>query len=165
MIELFQETDLDKSYKYMYETIKDMLEHEDNVCANLSNITAVINHYFRDINWVGFYVVDPKNDKMLVLSTFQGNVACTRIPFGKGVCGTAIEKNEIQIVEDVHSFHGHIACDANTNSEIVIPINVNGKKFGVLDIDSPKFKNFTEKEEVVLVKIVKLIEDFLCKHL
>ncbi len=165
MIELFETVDIDKNYKYMLQTIEDMLEHENNIGANLSNVTAVINHYLENINWVGFYLVDTEKENELVLSYFQGNVACTRIPFGKGVCGTAIETNTTQLVEDVHKFPGHIACDSASNSEIVIPINVNGKKYGVLDIDSPNFSRFTEKEKDVLTKVVNAIENFLEKVL
>ncbi len=161
MIDLFETTDIDKKYKYLLSTIKDTLEHEKNVGANLANITSILNYYLDNINWVGFYVVDPEKENELVLSYFQGNVACTRIPFGKGVCGTAIAKNEVQLVEDVHKFEGHIACDSASNSEIVIPINVNGKKYGVLDIDSPLVGRFTEKEAVVLKEVVSEIEKFL----
>ncbi len=164
MIEIFETEDKEKTYKYMYETIKSLFETETNLGANLANITAIINHYLDDINWVGFYLVDPEDPKMLVLSYFQGGVACNRIPFGRGVCGTAIEKNEVQIVENVHDFAGHIACDSNTNSEIVIPINVNGNAFGVLDIDSPNFSRFSNDEKEVLTKIVVLIEEFIEKR-
>ncbi len=161
MIDLFETTDIDKKYKYLLSTIKDTLEHEKNVGANLANITSILNYYLDNINWVGFYVVDPLKADELVLSYFQGNVACTRIPFGKGVCGTAIAENKVQLVEDVHKFEGHIACDSASNSEIVLPINVNGKKYGVLDIDSPLIGRFTEKEASVLKEVVSEIEKFL----
>ncbi|MFV0520144.1 MAG: GAF domain-containing protein [Lachnospirales bacterium] len=163
MIELFNTTDIDTKYKYLLSTIKDTLEHENNVGANLSNITAILNYYLSDINWVGFYLCDEKKENELVLSYFQGNVACTRIPFGKGVCGTAILENRILVVEDVHKFPGHIACDSASNSEIVIPINVNNKKYGVLDIDSPLVNRFSQKEVDILKDVVIEIEKFLSR--
>ncbi|MFV0441299.1 MAG: GAF domain-containing protein [Lachnospirales bacterium] len=161
MIDLLEGIDVKTSYKYMVSTIEDVCKTEKNIGATLSNITAILNYYIKDINWVGFYLVDKENQNQLVLSYFQGNVACMRINFGKGVCGSAIANNEKYIVDNVHSFKGHIACDSATNSEIVIPINVNGEKYGVLDVDSPIESRFTNDEDEALCKVVKIIENYL----
>ncbi len=121
----------------------------------LSNASAVINESMDDINWVGFYIV--RGDE-LILGPFQGRVACIRIAKGKGVCGTAFEKDEAQLVTDVHEFPGHIACDAASNSEVVIPIHNEGRVVAVLDIDSPSKARFTEKDRDGLCEIAKTIE-------
>ncbi len=151
--------DREKSYKYMNSAILDLLKTEKDEIATLSNISAFINAYMDEINWVGFYLL--KEDE-LVLGPFQGGPACIRIKVGKGVCGTCVEENKVQLVPNVHEFPGHIACDGATNSEIVLPININGKVYGVLDIDSPKLERFGEVEEKALIKTVELIEEFLC---
>lgn len=158
MIEINATNDKNKNYKYITSICKDMLLIEKSVSANFSNITAVINELMDGLNWVGFYIIE---DGELVLNTFQGKVACTRIAIGKGVCGTAVETKEVQLVEDVHQFPGHIACDGDTNSELVVPIIVNGDVYGVLDIDSPIVNRFTEIEKDCIVEVVRLIEEFL----
>jgi len=146
---------LEDNYKLMVQTVKAFLDGEPNVIANLSNTSAIINEYVKDINWAGFYLME---NGELVLGPFQGKPACIRIPIGRGVCGTTAEKKETLIVEDVHQFPGHIACDAASNSEIVIPIMKDGEVFGVLDIDSPAFNRFTELEKKYLEEIVAIIE-------
>lgn len=151
--------DLIKNYKYMNSAIKDLLLSEKDMIACLSNISSFINAYMKDINWVGFYIY--KGDE-LVLGPFQGGPACMRIKNGKGVCGTSFQNLEVLNVKNVHEFPGHIACDSNTNSEIVLPIVVNGIPFGVLDIDSPLLERFTEIEQNALLDLVKLIEENLC---
>lgn len=120
----------------------------------LSNASALLNEFLDDINWVGFYLID--NDK-LVLGPFQGKVACTQIAIGKGVCGTAYQNKALLNVDNVHNFPGHIACDSRSNSEIVIPLIYNGKRYGVLDIDSTSFSRFTYQDEVILQQAADII--------
>ena len=126
--------------------------------ANLSNASALLWENLPDINWAGFYKME---GGILVLYPFQGKPACIRIPVGRGVCGTAVAKNEVQLVYDVHQFPGHIACDSASNSEIVLPIHVNGEIWGVLDIDSPYVGRFTEEDREGLGKIVAILEEML----
>ncbi len=144
-----------------FEQLYSLVENEPSILANISNITALINQTFEDINWVGFYFLD-KNE--LVLGPFQGKVACTRIPLGKGVCGVAAMRNEVLRVDNVHEFQGHIACDFASRSEIVIPIVVNYQVIGVLDIDSPSFNRFTKKDEQILKEAVHIIEDVVFQN-
>jgi GAF domain-containing protein len=146
---------LEDHYKLMVQTVKAFLTDEPNVIANLSNTSAIINEYVKDINWVGFYLME---NGELVLGPFQGKPACIRIPVGRGVCGTSVLKKETLIVEDVHQFPGHIACDAASNSEIVIPIMKAGVVFAVLDIDSPEFNRFSNLEKKYLEEVVAIIE-------
>ena len=126
--------------------------------ANLANASALLWQEMPEINWVGFYKM---MDGALVLGPFQGKPACIRIPVGRGVCGTAVAEDRIQLVYDVHLFPGHIACDSASNSEIVLPIHVNGKIWGVLDIDSPFVGRFTEEDRAGLEKIVTVLEKVL----
>ena len=126
--------------------------------TNLANASALLNEKLDGINWVGFYTI---KDGRLVLGPFQGKVACTIIPMGKGVCGTAAEKDSTQVVPDVHKFAGHIACDSASNSEIVIPMHRGGEVFGVLDIDSPLFNRFDENDKAGLETFVKTLEESL----
>ena len=128
--------------------------------ANLANTSALLWQEMPDINWVGFYKME---DGALVLGPFQGKPACIRIPVGRGVCGTAVAEDQVQLVYDVHDFPGHIACDCASNSEIVLPIHVNGEIWGVLDIDSPFIGRFTKVDQEGLSKIVAIIEDYLEK--
>ena len=144
-----------------FEQLYSLVENEPSILANISNITALINQTFEDINWVGFYFLD-KNE--LVLGPFQGKVACTRIPLGKGVCGVAAMRNEVLRVDNVHEFQGHIACDFASRSEIVIPIVVNYQVIGVLDIDSTSFNRFTKKDEQILKEAVHIIEDVVFQN-
>lgn len=119
--------------------------------SNLANAAALLWEELPDINWVGFYLLE--GDK-LILGPFQGKVACTEIPVGKGVCGTAAATLKTQVVADVHEFPGHIACDASSRSEIVIPlVDASGALYGVLDIDSPVLNRFTEEDRIGLEKI------------
>ena len=126
--------------------------------TNLANASALLNEKLDGINWVGFYTI---KDGRLVLGPFQGKVACTIIPMGKGVCGTAAEKDSTQVVPDVHKFAGHIACDSASNSEIVIPMHRGGTVFGVLDIDSPLFNRFDENDRKGLEEFVRILEKSL----
>ena len=124
--------------------------------TNLANASALLNESLEGINWVGFYII---KDGKLVLGPFQGKVACTIIPMGKGVCGTAAQTDSTQVVPDVHKFAGHIACDSASNSEIVVPMHRDGAVFGVLDIDSPLFDRFSEEDRQGLEKFVKTLEE------
>ena len=140
----------------LYQQIKALTEHEHDLVANLSNISACLNENLDNINWVGFYIV---KEGELVLGPFQGKPACIRIPFGKGVCGTCVEERRIQRVADVHQFKGHIACDCASNSEIVLPIIKNDEIVAVLDIDSPIFDRFSEENEKQLSEVVNYISN------
>lgn len=123
----------------------------------LSNATALLNSYLEDVSWIGFYLF---KDEKLILGPFQGLVACTEIPVGKGVCGTCAKTLEVQVVKNVHDFPGHIACDSRSNSEIVLPIFVKDKFYGVLDIDSTSFERFDETDkENLLIFISNLSKD------
>ncbi|MBS5368662.1 MAG: GAF domain-containing protein [Longibaculum muris] len=148
-----------------FEQLHLLIQDEPNIIANLANISAFLNQNFDDINWVGFYLVEKDNPKKeLVLGPFQGKVACIRIPFGQGVCGNAALRKETIRVLDVHQFVGHIACDAESLSEIVIPIIVDDEVIGVLDIDSPSYNRFTLNDQMILEDVVKIIEkDVFCK--
>ena len=126
--------------------------------ANLANASALLWQELPEINWVGFYKM---TEGALVLGPFQGKPACIRISVGKGVCGTAVAKDETQLVYNVHDFPGHIACDCASNSEIVVPIHVNGRIWGVLDIDSPLIGRFSEADRKGLEQVVQLLETIL----
>ena len=126
--------------------------------ANLANASALLWQEMPDINWVGFYKMI---DGALVLGPFQGKPACIRIPVGRGVCGTAVQQDAVQLVYNVHDFPGHIACDCASNSEIVLPIHVGGEIWGVLDIDSPSIGRFTQADRAGLEKIVEILEQVL----
>ena len=126
--------------------------------ANLSNAAALLWQELPDINWAGFYRME---GGALVLYPFQGKPACIRIPVGRGVCGTAVAEDRTQLVPDVHQFPGHIACDSASNSEIVVPIHVNGEIWGVLDFDSPCFDRFTEADREGLERFEKILEGTL----
>lgn len=129
--------------------LRALIQDESNVIANLSNVSALLNAHFDQINWVGFYLWDDQ-DQELVLGPFQGKVACNRIPMGRGVCGSALQQQQTLIVPDVHAFAGHIACDSASRSEIVVPIIIDGHPFGVLDIDAPVNDRFTTEDQALL---------------
>ncbi|MGJ8631899.1 MAG: GAF domain-containing protein [Glaciecola sp.] len=135
-----------------------LLGDEPDVVANLANISSLLFNELSDINWAGFYLY---KDAQLVLGPFQGRPACIRIPMGKGVCGTAAQTLTIQRITDVHDFPGHIACDAASNSEIVLPLVVNGELFGVLDIDAPIFDRFTAADETGLTQLAVILVNHL----
>lgn len=142
-----------------YELLKEQLEaltaSEKKPIPNLANAAALIFHSLEDLNWAGFYLMDGEE---LLLGPFQGKTACIRIRKGHGVCGSAVQEGKIYRVADVHDFEGHIACDAASRSEIVIPILGNGKIVGVLDIDSPIKGRFSERDEDGLAELVKVLE-------
>jgi GAF domain-containing protein len=143
-------------YQSLVKQAQALTHGESNVVANMANLSALLFTSLKDINWAGFYFVD--SEKELVLGPFQGNPACIRIPMGKGVCGTAAELKETQLVEDVHAFAGHIACDAASNSEIVIPVYKDGSVLAVLDIDSPSLARFDKDDQQGLEALVKAFE-------
>ena len=135
-----------------------LIEGIPHEVANLANASALLWQEMPDINWVGFYKME---NGILVLGPFQGKPACIEIPVGRGVCGTAVAEDVVQLVYDVHQFPGHIACDCASNSEIVLPIHVNGEIWGVLDIDSPLIGRFTEEDKQGLLEIVGVLEQNL----
>ena len=126
--------------------------------ANLANASALLWQELPDINWAGFYKM---TEGALVLGPFQGKPACIRIEVGRGVCGTAVAEDRTQLVYNVHDFPGHIACDCASNSEIVVPIHVNGEIWGVLDIDSPLIGRFTEADQAGLEAFVRVLQQVL----
>ena len=131
-----------------------LITNEKNLITNLSNLSALYKEYLPNTNWVGFYIVD-KEQNNLVLGPFQGKVACTRIPFNKGVCGYCYTTKEAIYVKDVHQFPGHIACDSATNSELVIPIIQNNEVVALLDIDSIEFDRFSPEEVLAFSEVTK----------
>jgi len=137
---------------------KAQLKNEKDTLANLSNISAIINMYMDDINWVGFYLM---KEGTLILGPFQGKPACNRIAVGEGVCGTAVQEARTQRIDDVLSLENHIACDSASRSELVVPIYKEGIVFGVLDIDSPSLARFTDLEQTYMEKLVNLLEGSL----
>lgn len=146
------------NYKLLARQLDALLKGETDLIANLSNASALLNDQLDNINWLGFYLI---KDNELILGPFQGKPACVHIPIGKGVCGTAVAKAEIQRVADVNTFPGHIACDANSQSEIVLPIYQNNTIIGVLDIDAPITNRFSKDDEEGLKEVVTVLE----KHL
>ncbi len=147
-----------KDYELVIKQLRALLEGESNTIANLANASALLNQFLNEVNWVGFYLME---DGELVLGPFQGLPACVRIPLGKGVCGTAAQNQKTERIEDVHAFPGHIACDAASQSEIVVPIVKNGQLLGVLDIDSPIKNRFDEIDQHYLEEFVKELTSFL----
>lgn len=151
-------------YDMMILQMKSLAEDVDYEITNLANASALIYQSMEALNWAGFYLY--RNGE-LVLGPFQGKTACTRIAMGKGVCGTAAQSGQTQLVPDVHQFPGHIACDSASNSEIVIPIyrmrrgSQTGTLYGVLDIDSPEFNRFSEADREGLEQFVRLLEKLL----
>ncbi|WP_262173543.1 GAF domain-containing protein [Saccharococcus sp. Marseille-Q5394] len=148
-----------EKYVQLAKQLDALLTGESNRYANLSNASALLNQFFDRINWVGFYMMDGEDE--LVLGPFQGLPACIRIPLGKGVCGTAAQKQETILVPDVNQFPGHIACDAASRSEIVVPLIKDGEVIGVLDIDSPEYDRFNEDDQAGLEQFVNV----LIKHI
>lgn len=148
----------EKHYTQLLSQVKSLIEGEPDLIANLANVSALLFNGLDDVNWAGFYLF---KDDQLVLGPFQGQPACIRIPLGKGVCGTAAATKTVQRIDDVHTFDGHIACDAASNSEIVIPFIIHNKLVGVLDIDSPIYSRFDEQDEQGLMAIVELFQQVM----
>ena len=144
-------------YQEVIPQIKALIDNEPDPIANMANLAAVLREVF-GFFWVGFYLV---KEEQLVLGPFQGPLACTRINKGKGVCGTAWERSETILVEDVDRFPGHIACSSLSRSEIVVPIILNGEVYGVLDVDSEQVADFSEVDKEGLEAITKVLTDRL----
>lgn len=153
-----QTLDKESKYKNLLPQIKSLIEGEENLIANLANICAALKQTF-NFFWVGFYLV---NNNALILGPFQGSIACTRIPFGKGVCGTAWKEQKTILVEDVEKFPGHIACSSLSRSEIVVPVfNKNNVVTMVLDIDSDKLSDFDSIDQKYLEQLALIIQNTL----
>ena len=135
-----------------------LIECNNEEISILANTSAFIMQNFDDISWAGFYLL--KNDE-LILGPFQGKIACTNIPLTKGVCGKAASSRETVLVEDVHQFEGHIACDSESNSEIVVPLIKNNQLYGVLDLDSTSFSRFTKEDQVIFEEIAEILVQHL----
>lgn len=148
-------SDKNAFYQRLQQQAHALIDGEPDLIANMANLSALLNLELNDINWVGFYLLQGQT---LVLGPFQGKPACIRIPVGRGVCGTAVAQDATQLVRDVHQFAGHIACDAASNSEIVIPVHRAGEVIAVLDIDSPVFAPFDEADQAGLEQLVKVLE-------
>lgn len=145
-------------YPLINEQLISISKGVDDYISILSNASALLKMELDNINWVGFYLL--KGDE-LILGPFQGQIACTRIPIGKGVCGTAVKERKTQVVDDVHAINNHIACDANSKSEIVIPLFVKEKIIGVLDIDAPIINRFSNDDVIGLTKFARTLEEIL----
>jgi GAF domain-containing protein len=144
------------TYREIHVQLAGLFSGERNGLANCANMSALLYQVLPDLNWVGFYFLQVGE---LVLGPFQGKVACVRIAMGRGVCGTAAERREILVVPDVNEFPGHIACDAASRSEIVVPLVQNGKLLGVLDLDSPYPRRFDHEDRAGLAAAVEQLLD------
>jgi len=142
-------------YQELLGQTKALINNESDIIANMANISALLFERLAEVNWVGFYRLI---DNELVLGPFQGKVACIRIPVGTGVCGTCYSTGEVQRISDVHQFDGHIACDASSNAELVVPVKVAGKVIAVLDIDSTAFDRFDLQDEQGVMLLVQAFE-------
>ena len=142
-------------YNLLCKQLKALTDGVSHPIANLANASALLWQSLPDLNWAGFYLLD--GDK-LVLGPFQGKPACIEIPLGKGVCGAAASSGKTVVVADVHEFDGHIACDSASNSEIVVPLFINGTLYGVLDIDSPLFDRFSEADRLGLEQFAAILQ-------
>lgn len=151
----------EEKYELLVKQISNLLNPDDNLLSNLSNLTAALKQTFRKISWVGFYLFD---EKILFLGPFQGKVACSTIEIGEGVCGTSAQRMETVIVADVNKFPGHIACDADSKSEIVVPLVKKDKSlYGVLDLDSEEYNSFNDTDKKYLEKICKFLIEKIIK--
>ena len=146
-------------YVQLAQQIEAIVAGEQDLIANMANISAILYWGLEKVNWAGFYLL---KDEQLVLGPFHGQPACIRIPIGTGVCGTAVSEKSIQLIEDVHQFSGHIACDAASNSEIVLPILKDDQIIGVLDIDSPEIARFDLEDQEGLSRIVDILQGAIC---
>ncbi|GLX82241.1 GAF domain-containing protein [Thalassotalea eurytherma] len=142
-------------YQELIGQVQAIIGDESDFIANMANVSALLFERLDGVNWAGFYRLE---DEQLILGPFQGKVACIRIELGKGVCGTAASTDTTQRIADVHAFEGHIACDAQSNAEIVIPVHYNGDVIAVLDIDSVEYNRFDDADQKGLEAIVKVIE-------
>jgi len=157
----FPDYALEDFYSSLKQQAEALLAGETDRVANAANLAALLYHSLPDINWAGFYFLQ---GGQLVLGPFQGMPACVRIPVGRGVCGTAAQLAQTQVVADVHAFEGHIACDSASNSEIVIPLILDGELFGVLDVDSPRLGRFDSRDRLGLEQLVQACVNSLASH-
>lgn len=146
--------DKSEMYPLLLDQIKSLMDERRHAISTLSNAAALIYNTLGDVNWAGFYIM---HDGALLLGPFAGNPACVDIPIGRGVCGTAVAENKVQVVPDVHLFPGHIACDSASASEIVIPIHNAGRTVGVLDIDCPRKNRFDDLDKSGLEAIAEVL--------
>lgn len=153
MIDLQQAGEGLEGYSLLAAQLEALLADERDFIANAAQFSAFLYTQVDDLNWAGFYL---NRNEELVLGPFQGQVACVRIPFGRGVCGAAAQSRETQRVEDVHEFPGHIACDSASNSELVVPLIKDGRLIGVLDLDSPSLKRFTEVDQKGIERLAQI---------
>jgi len=145
-------------YAQVETEILSVTDGEFNVIANMASVCCLLNHAFEDYFWVGFYIVDPEEENELVIGPYQGTLGCLRISFDRGVCGAAAKAGKTQIVENVHAFPGHIACDSQTNSEIVVPVfNKTNELIAVFDVDSTNLSTFNEVDKLWLEKIINKV--------
>lgn len=142
-------------YHLLHAQLESLTKDVPHKVSNLANASALLWEALSDINWAGFYMLEGET---LILGPFQGKPACIEIPVGRGVCGTAVAQNATQLVDDVHKFPGHIACDCASNSEIVVPLRRDDKVIGVLDIDSPVFARFSQADRDGLEKFAELLQ-------
>jgi len=140
-------------YNNLVDQLNALLTDERDFIANAANTASLVYHSLPELNWAGFYFL---RDDVLIVGPFQGRPACTRIALGKGVCGTAAEQRQTVVVEDVHQFPGHIACDGASNSEIVVPLGQDDRLIGVLDLDSPKFGRFDADDQAGLEAVAEV---------
>ncbi|MBD8599228.1 MULTISPECIES: GAF domain-containing protein [unclassified Pseudomonas] len=140
-------------YRLLAVQLESLLADERDFIANAAQFSAFLYTQLDDLNWAGFYL---NRNEELVLGPFQGQIACVRIPFGRGVCGTAAQSRETQRVVDVHEFPGHIACDSASNSELVVPLVKDGQLIGVLDLDSPSVGRFNEEDQAGIERLAAI---------
>ena len=145
-----------ETYRQLQQAAAALTDGEPDPVANMANVAALLGDFLPDLNWAGFYRVVGGE---LVLGPFVGRPACIRIPFGKGVCGTAAADGETQLVEDVHAFPGHIACDSETNSELVVPVMRNGAVIAVIDLDSPSLARFDQEDREGIEGLAEIISE------
>ena len=153
--------DTKERYRQLCDVAEALTAGEPDAVANMANVAALLGEFLPDLNWAGFYRIGPNanGEDELVLGPFIGRPACIRIPLGQGVCGTAAQSGETQCVEDVHAFPGHIACDAASQSELVVPVVRDGKVITVIDLDSPKPARFGAEDAAGIEKLAMLLAD------
>ena len=154
--------DKSAAYAELETSLRALLEGEHDLVANAANLAALLFWSLPQLNWAGFYLVEPRRGDLL-LGPFQGKPACVRIPIGRGVCGTSAARRETIVVPDVHAFPGHIACDSASNSEIVVPVVRDGELLGVLDLDSPVRSRFDDADARGLEALVRVFVDSLAR--
>lgn len=157
-VNMFNGMSIKEKYENMLIMLEGLISDDESIITKLCNVSALINALIDNINWCGFYIL--KNEE-LILGPFQGMPACTKIKIGVGVCGTALRTRKTMRIENVHSFEGHIACDAASNSELVVPIIKNNIIYGVLDLDSADIGRFTEIEQQYLEKSIKILNKYI----